>query len=119
MGSCDCGIPISRQKRFTLQSPSGSADATGHVDLSVDANWTNVSTTLWGAFTSKGGSEGQTLNQTQGVVNHTIDFPYSTTAASILPKWRLKMGTRVFNITAAYNVDEADELIRVEATEKK
>lgn len=119
MGSCDCDVPIAKQKRFTLQSPAGTPDATGHVDYSVDANWTTVSTTLWGAFKSRGGSEIQTQNQPQGVIHHTIEFPYSTTAASIIPKWRLKLGTRVLNITAAYSVDEGDEVIRVEATEKK
>jgi head-tail adaptor len=119
MASCDCGIPIANQKRFTLQRPAGTADATGHVDLSVNANWTNVSTTLWGAFTTKGGSEIQTQNQAQGVVHHTIEFPYSSTADSIIPKWRLKLGSRLLNITSAVNVNEGDEVIRVEATEKK
>ena len=116
---CQCDAPMTRQKRFTLQRPAGTADATGHVDLSDDANWSNVSTSLWGSFTSKGGSEVQTPQQTQGKVLCGIDFPYSTTAASIIPKWRLKMGSRVFNITCAENVNEANHTIHVEAIEKK
>jgi head-tail adaptor len=37
----------------------------------------------------------------------------------ILPTWRLRMGCRVFNVTAAYDKDERRQTVYVEATEVK
>lgn len=110
------GCSTASQKRLTLQRPAGTAGIDGHVDLTDDANWQTIATNVWGSFSTRGGSEGRAFDQVQADVSHIIEIPYRP-SLTILPKWRLVSGSRVFNISAAYDVDEAHHTIRVHATE--
>lgn len=118
MGTCGCGGIGSRNRRIAIERPSTTPDAAGHVDLADDANWDEVGK-CWSAMTTRGGREARVFDQVQADVSHIIEMPYNSLTKTIVPKWRLKMGTRRFNITAAYDVDEQHRTIRIEATEAK
>lgn len=117
--SADCGgcNDIASQQRFTLQSPAGTPGASGHVDLSDDDNWTTVSSLLWGKFVTTTGREAQGLQQVEGQRNHKLEFAYQSTLVDVTPKSRLKLGSRVLNITAIYDPDGSRKKIHVDCTE--
>lgn len=113
---CECKSLTHLNRRVTVQRPTEDAGDDGHTDLKDDANWENVGV-LWGAFKTRGGREAQVFDQVEATVSHLIDFRYGTTSRSIIPKWRLKMGTRIFNVVSSVDVDEAHKTIQVSATE--
>lgn len=108
---CEC----SGEKRYyslTVQSP-----ASGEVDLTDDANWTTQGT-IKAAFVSKGGSEHIQANQVEGVRSHTLETASTNFARTILPRWRLVYGSRIIQITAAYDVNEERRMVHIQGTEK-
>lgn len=115
---CDCDSIGQRNRRLAIERPKTTPDNAGHVDLSQDSNWTEVGK-RWASMTTRGGRESRVFDQVQAEVSHLIGLPYDSLTKTIIPKWRLKMGTRRFNITAAYDVDEERRTIRVEATEAR
>lgn len=114
-GGCN---DVMSQKRFTLEKPAVTgAGPSGHVDLSVAANWTKVSDQLWGTFVTVTGSESQGAQITQGQRQHTIEFPWNSVLMAATSKYRLRIGTRVFNITSLVDVHERGQVIQVTAIE--
>lgn len=118
MTKCTCDEIGSRQHRVTIERPKTTQDGAGHVDLTQDSNWLEAGK-RWSSMATRGGRESRVFDQVQAEVSHIIEVPYDSLTKTIVPKWRLKMGTRRLNITAAYDVDEQHRTIRVEAIEAK
>lgn len=107
------------QHTVQVQKPrAATADSGGHVDLADDANWTTVGTRR-AKFTTRGGAENYRFNQVQAQVSHLIELRYDGLTKAIGPEYRLKYQGRVFQISAAYDVDELHDTIRIEATEQR
>ena len=120
MTQCCTGGDLLAQKRVTLQKPNPTAtpDASGHVDLSQDVNWTTVKA-VYGTPKTRGGRENFLFNQVQAEVSSIWDFKYSGVTKQIEPTWRLALGTRRLNISAVFDVDERREIIRCYCIEGK
>lgn len=118
MSKCGCDGAGSFDRRVVIERPNTTGDAAGHVDLSDDSNWTEVGK-RWAAFVTRGGREARVFDQVQAETSHIIELQSDSLTRTIIPKWRLKLGTRKFNISAAYDVDENRKRVRVEATEAK
>lgn len=116
MAGCDCDDIGSRSHRVTIEKPGGTAGDDGLVDLTLDSNWTQLGK-RWAGFKTRGGAEGRRFNQVGAEITHLIDMTYDTLTRQIVPSWRLRKGSRKFNITAAYDVDEAHRTVLVHATE--
>lgn len=86
--------------RVILQTVSESRDATG----AVVETW-NDTATLWAAVEPLRGREWFEARATQADIDTRIRTRYY---AGIVPKQRLKWGSRVFDIHAAINVGERD-----------
>lgn len=98
-----------RDKRITIQKPATSTDANGQAIIS---GWADVAT-VWASIRPISGREklragavGSTLTHTVCVLYQSGLMPPLTVAA-----WRVKYGTRTFNIVAAFSPNEAREEI--------
>lgn len=115
---CDsCNGEAKRWWTLTVQSPAGTPGADGQVDLTDSTNWTTEGS-IRANFVSKGGREFVQANQVQADNSTTIETRSTNFTRSILPKWRLLFGSRVIEITSAYDVDEARKTVRIHGTEK-
>lgn len=104
------------QQRITVQRRSTTLDAYGQEINS----WANIGT-VWAEVKPIKGSEKMRTNAmvVESQLTHQVTVRYS---ALFLPSidadaWRILFGTRIFNITASWNVDEADKSIIFDCTE--
>ena len=101
-------------KRITIQRRSATLDAYGQ---EINA-WSDIAT-VWANIKPVGGRERLRGMMVEGFLTHTVMVRYS---AQLMPPkqadaWRIVYGSRVFNITAAMDVDEAHERIIFDCTE--
>jgi head-tail adaptor len=106
--------------RVTIEKPdpAATAGAGGHVDLSDDDNWTTVAS-RYASVRTRGGLEARAAEQTQGVNLLMVEMRSDPVTRTIQPNWRLKLDTRVFNIEAAYDIDNAKQFVRCEVKEPR
>jgi SPP1 family predicted phage head-tail adaptor len=101
-------------QKVTIQTRSASLDAYGQ---QVNT-WSDL-LTVWANLRPLGGSEKLRALAMASQLSHTVLVRYNpafmppTTADA----WRIKFGTRYFNIQAARNVDEANHWIIFDCTE--
>lgn len=88
----------------------------------VENNWTNYAT-VWANIKPLSGREKAQMQMVDSILTHRVTIRYN---ASFMPPtevdaWRISYetpsGTRIFNITAAQDVDEARKHIQFECTE--
>lgn len=117
---CECsgGEKRKRLHTLTVQSPAGTAGADGHVDLTTASNWTTQGT-IRASFTTKGGREFISGQKVAADVTHLLETVSTNFSRSIEPEWRLVFGTRIFQITAAYDVNEERRMVQIHAMEQK
>lgn len=115
-----CACPDTARKRYrwtvAVQTPSGTPDAAGQVDTTVDANWSALGN-IRVNFITKGSREWHLHDQTQAEVTHIIETPSTALSRSVGPTDRIVFDSRKFNVTGAYDVDEARRVVRFEVTE--
>lgn len=120
MAGCKDGMSVASQQKVVLQRPKTDVepDLSGHVDLSLDANWETVGS-VWGSPKTRGGSESYLFRQVQAEVTSIWDLRYSSLTSQIKPTWRIQFRGRTLNLSAVYDVDEARQTIRCECIEAK
>lgn len=118
MPCTDCKTRPPYTHTLTIQRPGTTTDAAGHVDLTDDDNWTTVGQ-IRARFITKGGRESFVFKQTQAETTHVLLSPSTTLTRSLDPAWRLKMGTRIFQITNTNDVNEMNREVIIEVTETK
>lgn len=127
MAKNKCGacreMPQRYNKRLTVERPlktSAVTDDSGQIDLEDDDNWEVVGT-IKGRFITKGGDEARVYKQVLATTDTVIMTPKTTLSMTITtdPTHRLKMGTRIFNVTTAYRIDESGREVQIEATERR
>lgn len=101
-------------RRISLQQRSGTLDAYGQ-QLTT---WSTIAT-VWANIKPKGGKERERSMVVESELMHNVTIRYN---ASFMPPttvdaWRILYGTRIFNIVAAYDVDEAHKHIVFECKE--
>lgn len=111
-----CEVPPRYTHTLIIEEPSGTADAAGQIDLTVDTNWSQVGR-MRARFLTRGGREGYAFRQVQSNVSHIIECVSTSLTRSITTKMRLRMGSRKFNITECYDVDEGRKTVRIGAEE--
>ena len=105
-------------RRAAIQEPRDTPGVTGRTDLSDDANWNTVGIRRC-RFVTRGGRERVFSDQVSADVTHVIEMRSDSVTRSIHPKMRLNMCGRIFNIAAAYDVNEERRIVRIEATEPR
>lgn len=78
----------------------------------VTQSWATTAT-VWAAIEPITGREGWISEQVRSVATHKVTMRYT----AITTAERLLFGTRVFSITAAVNVDEANHITQLAVTE--
>ena len=90
-------------KRITLQYETKTADGMGGFDVV----WTHGAT-VWAAIWATSAKELVQSMQTDMVITHRIRIRYRST---FKPSWRIKFGTRYFNIISMINPAERNEYL--------
>jgi SPP1 family predicted phage head-tail adaptor len=99
------------RKRLELQEAVQTQGANGE----VTTTWTTRST-VWGHVQPKGGMERFDVAKVEAQVTHAIIMRFRPDIA-LTPKWRIKFGTRIFNVANVINYDERGHKWIVNATE--
>lgn len=119
MKKCECDqAPERFRHTLTVERPGTTTDDDGQIDLTDDDNWT-AAFRIKANFITKGGGESRVFRQVQAVTDTVIKTPATANTATIDPSWRIKWGSRVFNIVAAYRIDEDTKVFQIEATERR
>lgn len=98
-----------RDKRITVQKPATTTDANGQAVIS---GWTDVAT-VWASIRPISGREKLRAGAVGSTLTHTVCVLYQSKLMPPLTvsAWRVKYGTRIFNIVAAFSPNEAREEI--------
>lgn len=96
-------------KRITLQEPDDTADGAG----GVTKGWSDFAS-VWAEITPYAGNETLQALQIIGTTTHRITIRYVSGVATSM---RIAYGSRIFNIRAIANPEEAYEVLVLEAEE--
>ena len=91
----------------TIQKPTGTVDAGGHLDLSISGGWATHATRK-AKIEPVTGSEGQHGTQIEANITHMVTLHYDTLTATTLPRMRVLYGTRALNIEYVRNEREVN-----------
>lgn len=111
-----CARP--RRYVMVIEKPKTDQAVDGHVDLTNDDNW-EFANRRRVSFKTRGGSEGRVFDQTLAETDYLLDFQSDSFTRSILPSWRGRIGSRVFQFLSVLDVDEERHTVLVEAAEAK
>jgi SPP1 family predicted phage head-tail adaptor len=92
------------------------ADANNEIDLTDDDNWETYASRN-AAFKSRGGSERFASDMIQAGQTHRVYVRSDSTTRAITPRMRLSYDSRVFNILAAVDEDEARQWVVLDVVE--
>ena len=98
-----------RWQRFTLQSPT--TPTTGE----TTPTFTDVRP-IHGQIVATGGSERLRGRQVDATVTHMVTVRF---ADDIEPTWRLRQGSRYYNIVAAYDPDGSNQYLEIQLMEAR
>lgn len=124
------GCSGSGQAEYThivfVEKPLASGGADGHNDLEDTDNWAQAWRT-WArfitptrtTFSTASGREVQVGVQLQSLAPVVIMVPYSSDSRIPRTSYRIRLGTRLFNIIDARRINEVGEEIQIEAIERK
>lgn len=127
MSAKQCGacreMPQRYNKRLTVERPlktSAVTDDSGQIDLEDDDNW-EVAGLIRARFITKGGDEARIYKQVLATTDTVIMTAKTTLSMAITadPTYRLRLGTRLFSVTAAYLINETGREVQIEATERR
>lgn len=104
------------QQRITIQRRSSTLDAYGQEINS----WSDIGT-VWAEVKPLSGREKMRINAmvVESQLTHQVTVRYLTLflPSTTADAWRILFESRVFNITASWNVDEANKTIIFDCTE--
>ena len=95
----------------TIQKPRGIG-----LDETDDANWDDVVSRLAEVLPT-GGREFFSGEQLQAEVTHLVRYRQDSKTEQIVPRWRVKHGSRYLNVVRAYSVNERGREIEVQCIE--
>jgi head-tail adaptor len=97
----------------TIEEPSGTPDASGHIDLSDAANWKPYAR-IKVNFKTRGGREARVFDQVEAHVNLIAQTRSTGVTRGIHPVMRMRHAGEIHNISAAYDMDENREIVQLE-----
>jgi head-tail adaptor len=123
---CSCPTPPKPYTHtLTVQKPDPNAveNDDGQIDIDDAANWVDVGR-IRARFLTKSGRESsrtetEAHQQVHATSTVTIYAPSTATTRAIDPSWRLKLGTRVFEIVASYLINETGREVQITAMERR
>lgn len=105
------GIHIGELRtRLVLETPARSGDGGGGSAVT----WSTLAE-VWARVTASGGGEAFSLDRVSGKVSHEIVVRYRD---GVTPAMRFRMGSRVFDIRAAFDPDGRRRWLRCLAEER-
>ena len=103
-----------RNVKVVIQAKGTNPDATGH----KVPNWDGDTFERSAAVITRGGAENRRFDQLRAEVSHIVYLVYDSRTRGITPAdFRLKLGDRVLNIGAAFDIDQAHAEIELHCTE--
>lgn len=100
----------------TIQKPTGTLDASGHLELDAAAQWTPYATPKVEIRPTLGMERGFGQLIEAGIT-HVVSTHYSTISAAIVPRMRIVFGSRVLNIESVISADEVSREVRLACRE--
>ncbi len=99
-----------RRHLVTIERPRADADVTvdGHIDFSDDASWEAV-VQRYAAIKPRTGGEFERAEQTEATLTHRIEMLSDRVTREIKTTWRIRYGSRRFEIIANRNIEERDK----------
>ena len=102
-----------KNRRVSFERPYETPDAVGDVDKA----WLPVAT-VWASVEPLRGEERYQAQQIQATADHRIRVRWSTTLATLTPKHRAKLGTRIFEIVSVADLTTDHRELELLATER-
>ena len=98
-----------RDRRITIQKPGTELDSYGQI---AATGWSDVAT-VWANIRPVSGREKLRAGAVESALSHTVCILYQDRLMppTTVDAWRIKFGSRLFNIVAAYSPNEAREEI--------
>lgn len=98
-----------RDRRITIQKPVAALDEFGQI---VENGWADVAT-VWANIRPVSGREKLRAGAVESTLSHTVLVLYQSILMPPLTvdAWRIKFGTRLFNIVSAHSPNEGREEI--------
>jgi len=97
---------------LVIETLSGTADAMGHIDNTVDTNW-DTYCTAYANVRSKGGREFWKVSQVSADVTHVWKCPWGYQLEQVTPDMRLKHRGIVYEILSVENIDFANNFVEI------
>lgn len=121
---CNCPTPrLPYTHTLTVEALTTTADDNGQIDSNDDDNWT-AEGRIRGRFETRMGDESSrtdtsAFRQKIAVQESYLYSPKTALTDGLSPAKRLRLGTRVFHITAAYLINETGREVKIHLTERK
>lgn len=98
-----------RDRRITIQKPATTVDEFGQI---VGSGWTDVAT-VWASIRPISGREKLRAGSVESTLSHTVMVLYQPIFMPPLTvdAWRIKFGSRLFNIISAHSPSEGRQEI--------
>ena len=113
--TCNNGCKKTRRRRklITIEKPKTAAtgatvNASGHIDVRIDANW-ETHTKAYAEAMTRGGREFFRAAQVDATLSHLWMVTSSEKVRTIGPEMRIKWDGRTFNILSALNKNEDNQ----------
>ena len=114
---CKAGTKRNYVQKITIQRLAGTADAAGHVDGQIDANWT-VYAGSWAAVETRGGREFWKIQQVNADVDSVWYLPWSPALDKTTPDMRIQHEGKVYEILSVQNLNLENREIEIQTRRK-
>jgi head-tail adaptor len=103
---------------LTVERLTTTAEASGQIDPNDDDNWSSIGQ-IRVRFITRGGDEQYLYKQIHATTTTIMKGPRTTLSASLDPSYRLRLGTRIIHIVAAYVINETGKEVQIEGEERR
>lgn len=100
-------------KKLQVETLTGTADAHGFIDDTLDANWSTRLMTF-ASCKSKGGREFWKVDQVNADVSHVWTCPWTTALAATTPDSRLISEGITYQIMSVVDIDNAHQEVELQ-----
>lgn len=102
-----------RNKRIRIERLTGTADAHGQINQTLDSNWTPYES-AFASVISKGGTEFWKVQQTNADVSHVWKCDWTKAMSEATPDMRLVSEDVVHQILSVIDIDLAHQEIEIQ-----
>jgi len=101
-------------RKVVIESLSGDEDAHGHINNTLDSNWSQY-VSSYASVMTQGGSEFWKVDKVDATVSTVWKCPYSKTLAAATPDMRLVSESVTYEIVSVIDIDLAHKEVQIQA----